>query len=147
MKTETINDHEYEINKLPVFEQLHVGRRLAPLLAHALPAFARLMGQGEAPGMGALLFEGAAIPMADVLSRMPQDDVDYVVRECLNVCKRHDKKAWSRVTTPNGDMMYADIELDTVIALVQGVVEVSLGRFFPTGQPESPVSPSPDSTL
>lgn len=145
MRTETINGHEYEINKLDPFEQLHVGRRLAPLLAHALPAFARLMAAGERPNMEILLFEGAAIPMADILAKMPQEDVDYVFKQCLSACKRRDKKGWARITTPDGTLMYQDIELDTMLPLVQNVVEVSLGRFFPTGQPESPASPSPDS--
>ena len=141
MKTETINGIEYQIGKLPVIEQLHVGRRLAPLLAHAIPALLALRtdeaSDESKSDLGMLILSAAAVPMADVLARMSNEDVEYVVKQCLDVCQRKQPKGWAKVAA-SGAIMFADIEADTVIALVKSVVEVSLGRFFPTGQSESP---------
>jgi hypothetical protein len=137
IRTETINGIEYQIGKLGAFEQLHVGRKLAPLLAHAIPALMQIgPDAAEKPGVDELIFSAAAIPMADVLARMSKEDVDYVLHECLAVCQRRQAKGWARVFV-NGVLMFQDIEADTLFQLTKAVVEVSLGRFFPTSQSES----------
>jgi hypothetical protein len=139
MKTETINGIEYNIGKLDPFEQMHVGRRLAPLLAHAMPAFMSIVAQGDIekrPDIEIVLLSGAGIPIAEVLAKMSNEDVDYVIHQCLSVCQRKQKNGWAKVFA-NGVLMFADIEGDTLVALTKHVVEVSLGRFFPTGQSES----------
>ena len=142
MKTETIAGVEYQIGKLGAFEQLHVGRKLAPLLAHAIPALAQIAAvEGTAkPDIEMLLLSAAAIPLADVLCHMAKEDVDFVVNECLAVCQRKQTKGWAKVLAPGGNLMFQDIEADTLIGLTKSVIEVSLGRFFPTGQSESPVA-------
>ena len=141
MRTETINGVEYQIGKLGAFEQLHVGRKLAPLLAHAIPALGELaMIEGTEASISTLLLTSAAIPLADVLCRMSKEDVDFVVNECLAVCQRKQTKGWAKVLAQGGTLMFQDIEADTLIALTKSVIEVSLARFFPTGQSESPVA-------
>ena len=64
MNTETINGVEYQIGKLGLFEQLHVGRKLAPMLAHALPALAQLSVEGEKPDITMLVLSAAAVPIS-----------------------------------------------------------------------------------
>lgn len=139
MRTETINGVEYEIGTLPVLKQLHVARRLAPLLAHAAPGFLQLKASEESdkaidPIM--LLLTSAAVPAAESLASMKDDDFDYVVNECLTVCQKRQSKAWAPLMA-NGVLMFHDIDGGTVLSLVRAVCEASLGSFFPTGQPES----------
>jgi hypothetical protein len=138
MQTETINNIEYQIGKLGPFESFHVGRKLAPLLAKAIPALAQIADASgsEKPNMEMLLFSIAAVPIADVLCRMPKEDVDFVLHQCLAVCQRKQPKGWAKVFT-NGVLMFQDTEADTLLYLTKAVVEVSLGRFFPTVQSES----------
>ena len=137
MKTETINGVEYQIGKLGAFEQFHVGRKLAPLLAHALPAFMQFAEGGtDRPDIEVVLLSGAGIPIAEVLAKMSKEDVDFVLHECLAVCQRKQTKGWAKVFA-NGVLMFQDVEADTLFGLTKAVIEVSLGRFFPTGQPES----------
>jgi len=133
-KTETIHNIDYLIGKLSAFEQLHVARRLAPVLAELFTSFKATPEGGEA-GLDALL-ELASVPLAKTLAKMTNEDVDYVVNACLSVCQRQQAKGWARVMV-NGVLMFADIELDTLIALTSSVVQENLGRFFPTSQPES----------
>lgn len=156
MKTDTIGGIEYEIGKLPTMKQLQVGRRLAPLIAAAAPGIVELSlheqsgedaGNAEATpkpkderaeiDLMKLVLTSAAVPTAEMLAKMPDQDFEYVVNECLAVCQRRQAKGWARVYT-NGVLMFADIEGGTVIALVRAVIEESLGSFFPTRQPESP---------
>src|SRR4051812_38586804 len=114
MRTETINKIEYEIGKLNAFEQLHVGRKLAPLLAHAIPALLKIAEvDGAAVNLQTLLITSAAAPIADVLCRMDEADVDYIVNKCLATCQRRQAKNWAKVMSSNGQIMFADIELDT----------------------------------
>jgi hypothetical protein len=136
-KTETINGVEFAIGKLGPFESFHVGRKLAPLLAHAIPGLMQIANESESkPDFSMLLFSAAGIPIADVLCRMSKEDVDFVLHECLAVCQRKQAKGWAPVFA-NGVLMFQDVEADTLFYLTKAVCEVSLGRFFPTGQSES----------
>jgi len=139
MKTETSNGVEYLIDKLDAFEQIHVGRKLAPLLAHALPAFLSIQNEveSEREGVEIVLLSGAGIPIADVLAKMSDEDANYVMHKCLARCQRKQAKGWAKVFA-NGVLMFQEIGGDDIIRLTKSVVEVSLSRFFPTGQPASP---------
>jgi hypothetical protein len=76
------------------------------------------------------------VPIADALAKMPRDDVRFVVGECLSVVQRKQAKGWAKVYV-NGSMMFQEIEGPEMLKLTQAVCEVSLGRFFPTSQPDS----------
>jgi hypothetical protein len=114
-----LNGVTYSIEKLNAFEQLHIARRLAPMLAS-------LAGAED---------EGGALPaIADTLSKMSDDDVNYIVNNCLKACKRKQEgKGYAKVMV-SGALMFADIDLTAMLALVQAVVEENLGSFFPTSQ-------------
>ena len=139
----TINDVEYTTGKLSAFQQLHVARRLAPVLAELFVSFKNNPEQldaatNENPAGGFDILAIASIPLAETFAKMPEADVDYVVNTCLSVCQRKQAKGWAKVMKDNV-LMFQDIELDTLIGLTSEVVQENLGRFFPTGQPESPI--------
>lgn len=155
MRTETIDGNEYEIGKLATLKQLQVGRRLAPLIAAAAPGIVELSlhetdtsGQGTAGSsqpkdpraeidLMKLVLTSAAVPTAEMLAKMTDQDFEYVVNECLAVCQRKQTRGWARVYT-NGVLMFSDIQGGAVLALMRAVIEESLGSFFPTRQPASP---------
>ena len=114
-----------------------MGRKLAPLLAHALPAFMQIASGGtDRPDIEVVLLSGAGIPIAEVLAKMSKEDVDFVLHECLAVCQRKQAKGWAKVFA-NGVLMFQTSRPTRCLRLTKAVIEVSLGRFFPTGQPES----------
>jgi hypothetical protein len=140
MRTVDFNGVTYSTGKLPVFEQLHVARKLAPVLAHLIPVFKKLLEAESATAAGNgiedIILDLAAGPLADILSKMSKEDVEYVVNACLDVCDRKQERGFAKVRA-GGTLMFNDIELDTLIGLTATVVWSNLGRFFPTSQPTS----------
>lgn len=138
--TTDINGTTYVIGKLSAMEQLHVARRLAPVLASLIPAFVGnpgLFDKNEDEGGGAdAMMIIASGPVAETLSKMSNEDVDYVVNACLSVCEWKQAKNFAKVMV-NKVLMKGNLELDELMGLTIAVIQENLGRFFPTSQPDS----------
>lgn len=141
---EEIAGHKYAIGKLDAFEQLHVARRLAPMLSELMSAFisapalftGKTEGEDESKALMEVL-ELATGPLADAFSKMSNVDVDYIVHACLSVCERKQAKGYAKVYIPRGGLMFQDIQLDTLLGLTWYVIQENLAGFFPTSQPTS----------
>ena len=133
---------KYRIGRLDAFKQLHVSRRLAPMF------FA--LGQGAAaaanrPEPSQLAQENddsvdptvfgtiveAFKPVAAALSKMPDDDVEYVIKTCLGVVERQSGAGWAKVLNGQGHLMFNDLEMSDMIQLTRAVIQRNLGNFFP----------------
>lgn len=136
----SFNNVTYNIGKMDAFEQLHVVRRLGPAVVAVLQGF---MAAPEAEWSGdnliGLVVGVAGKPLADIFSKMSNEDVSYVINACLAVCQRKQAGGYSKVMA-NGAIMFSDIELDTMLGLTYAVIEENLARFFPTSQSASEVS-------
>lgn len=145
----TVNEQVYKIGRLNVFKQLHIAKRLTPLLAGALPAWLAVAG-GQRADVSAMA--GALQPLADAITRLSDEDLDHVILECMVAVERKQGAGWARVRHDNGPMMFDDLDLLALLQLTKEVVQENLGNFFPavgrlfsgsatTDQPAS--SPSP----
>lgn len=120
-----LNGHEYRIGKLDAFKQLHIARRLAPLMAGMVKAFSASDGEDA--------LDLAAVPIAEAIAQMSDADVEYVTKTCLRAVKRIDSgKALDMMV--GEDLRYQDIDLATMLQLTVAVVKDNLGSFFLTGQ-------------
>jgi hypothetical protein len=121
-----INGQTYTVGKLDPFAQLHVARRLAPVLA-SMGVGALALARGNKLEAEAML--DMLGPVSEIVAKMPEEDVNYILQACLMVCKRHqaDKKASVMV---NGQLMFQDMEMPTLMQLAVAVVKESLGGFF-----------------
>lgn len=120
----------YRADQLDAFKQLHVSRKLAPMLSTLLPIFAKLKDGGESAmseDIGA--FAIAAQPFADAIAGMAEADVEYLVKTCLSVVKRKQGDAWSPLLK-DGVLMFSDLGLDHMLPLVVRVLRHSLGNFM-----------------
>lgn len=72
---------------------------------------------------------------ADALHELPDDDVTFIIGECMNVVERQDKEgdegSWRRIwdnvsQRPN----YADIKLPAMFAIVSAVLQAEFSDFF-----------------
>lgn len=153
MKTLEVNGAIYRTRMLDAFTQFHVGRRLAPLLAVSGASAGGLIRsqaeQAAATGkplddiMNAETFMPLLPLMAEVLSRMPEDDCNYVLKHCLQVVDRQvSEGAWQCLSTPDGQLMYQDLQMPTMVRLVWEVVQDNLGGFL-KGLGVEASSPSP----
>ena len=119
----------YRIGKLDAFKQFHVARRLAPIqLAMGLSA-GEMMAKGAEANETAML--GAIMgPIAEIVAKMPEDDVNYILRTCLAVCTRSQgENKWARVMV-DANLMFADIDMTHMMRLTIEVVKENLGGFF-----------------
>lgn len=129
-----IDGVQYRSGKLDTFKQLHVSRKIAPLVPKLLPAFAAIAQRQKAIGKGLSaddvgIIAQAIQPVADVMSEMSEQDVEYVFGNCLAVVQRKQGKDWAYVWR-NDSLMFDDIELPTMTQIAMKVVWDNLGPFI-----------------
>lgn len=151
----TVAGVEYGIGRLDAIQQFHVSRRVAPLLASLGlslgPEVLKRLREAEGPVGGELDIDSvlAAIgPMANVLSSLSDEHVDYVFATCLGVVTRKQPKMgtrgedlWSPVMR-DGRLMFGDVSMPAMIRLSIAVMSENLGDFWKEllGPPASPSS-------
>ncbi|HGJ5876699.1 MAG TPA: phage tail assembly chaperone [Arsenophonus sp.] len=132
-----INDHAYRANKLNVFDQLKVTRKLLPVLS-GLTGELQKLRQGEMP------MEAVLPIMANSIAQMSDEDCNAILHPCLAVVSRKNTKTWTPIFR-QGELMFDDIDLKTMLEIVAHVIGDSLGNFFHAPQDDETVSlPSQD---
>jgi Phage tail assembly chaperone protein, TAC len=154
-----LNGTRYRVNRMNVFDQAHVARKVAPIIfsmgkgytaalaklpqrppAPPLPEHGNGAGNGSTEEFAAppedeeqeiiaeqneIMFDTMG-PIADVLAKMSDEDVNYVLKKCLTVCSKHNGQNW--VPLMRGDnLMFDDIDLATLMQLTMEVVQDNLG--------------------
>ena len=114
MSTEfTVGDHTYSARRLDAFTQLHVGRRLAPLLGYITAA------------------GGNFASVVEALSAAPQADVDYIVRNTLKSVKRKSGEAWADVYNQTAEkLVFEDIDGLHLLEIVSQALQGDIVPFF-----------------
>lgn len=140
--------HDYVIGKLDAMSQLHVSRRIAPIIPVLVPMIQE-MAKGDIQELATKLKQAtddesqalavadadlsglasAFQPFADALAEMSEENTDYVVKTCLSVVKRDNGGTLAPVCL-NSHLMFSDLELGQILPLVIAVLRVSLGNFI-----------------
>lgn len=137
-----INGELYRSGKLDTFKQLHVSRKIAPLVPKVLPAFAAIAQAKRAEGMvlgdalnrelgvqGIDLIAKAIEPVTTVMAEMSDTDVEYLFANCLAVVQRKQGKDWAPIWR-NDALMFDDIELPQMTQIAMKVIWDNLGPFI-----------------
>ena len=137
---------EYSSGKLNAFQQLHLSRRLAPIIPKLLPAFLGLQGVkvGDKFTTDLPKLADALEPFAEEIARMPEADVDYIIGLTMSVVRRKQGPTWVRIWNDAAKVLqFDDIELPTLIEICVKVIVDNLGPFMagfagkiPTADPE-----------
>lgn len=122
----TVNDQTYRIGKLSALGQFHVSRRLAPVLA-AVGISLQSLTQGMQADLSD--FTTTLGPVADVMSKMSDEETNYIIFTCLNVVSRKDDNRYAPVSQA-GTLMYQDIDMPVMLRLVIAVLQENLGNFL-----------------
>ena len=109
------------MGKLDAFAQLNIARKLGP----ALPIVEGLIRPENAE-------KDKGILTVLMLSRLSDEDSEFVIRKCLSVVGRRDGSKTFKVTGPDGSLMYDDLSMATMLDLAVDVIEENLGGFFRT---------------
>jgi hypothetical protein len=153
----------YRINRMNVFDQAHVARKVAPIWFTMMGGYAEIankaqqinghlaMANGEDEGgiPTQTMFE-VMMPISEILAKMTDDDVNYVIFKCLSVCDRWNGSNWAKMAQGTTLMFQETTTLEVLINLVMAVVNENLAPFLPglLGGQSSPAedSPSPSSS-
>lgn len=132
----SLGGHEYRTGRLDAFQQFHIARKIAPVLA----AFARaaadspeLLPSPESPASDDISLAKVIGPIADALSSMPDKDAESVVAICLSVCTRSaGANQWSRVMSPGNSprLMFEDLTLTEMMGITINTITENMGSFF-----------------
>lgn len=144
----TIKGVNYRANKLGVFEQLKVSRKLLPILAGLMADFSTIktmlpttttLDSGNLDKLEPV-FNTLLPRIADELSKLTEDDTNAIIHPCLAMVVRENGKQWTPVFR-SGELMFDDIDLFSMLQLVARVVADSLGNFLqglPTSETPTP---------
>lgn len=110
----------YQIAKLDAFTQLHVARKLGG----ALPLMDGLVSERNQGKDMSLL-------MVLLMSKLTDEETDYVVKKCLNAVSRKQPQGWASLQS-GGTIMFSDVSVSALINLTAQVIVENLGDFFRT---------------
>lgn len=137
-----IGNYDYEIGRLNAIDQFHVSRKIAPIIPTIMLILTEL-AKGElqktieklesaedndVSGLAEANLEslGTALqPLMDAFAKMPEDDVDYVIKKCLTVVSRNGAKVVVRDA-----IMFDDLGMEHILPLTIAVIRTNLGNFI-----------------
>jgi len=123
----TVAGIEYRAGKLDAFKQFHIVRRLTPI-------FATLKNlkfiEDAATGTKKIdIKETDLTPVADALSSLSDEDSEYIINTCMNVCQRKQASGWVKVRS-NGGLMFEDMDMPVLLQLTWNVIIENFSGFF-----------------
>lgn len=127
-----IGEDLYQIGKLAAMTQFHVVRRIGPVLASMGVSITEMAKEGKSlRDDGDLLSIMGTV--SDVVSKMADSDVEYVIYACLAVVRRRQGDRFMAVMTGR-NFQFQDIDMDKMLRLTVEVLKENLGGFFPKPQ-------------
>ena len=142
----TIGEHNFRTNRqLNAFEQLHVARKLAPLIAKLAPNTARAAFRPD--GDDAAGFFSLMEPVIQGLAEMDEKDVDYVTQHCVAVVQMQQGQQWAAIWHDGAKrLMFDDIDAMALLQISWQVIQENLGNFMRAPSSASPLPTQTDIT-
>ena len=132
-----IGGHDYSIGRLNALDQLHVSRKIAPIIPNIMPiltevakgdlekVIASIETDENAELAGLEPLAKALEPFMEAIAKMPEDDVNYVIHKCLSVVKRN-----GSVVCRGESIMFDDLDMNHLLPLTVAVIRTNLGNFI-----------------
>lgn len=132
-----IGGHDYTIGRLNALDQLHVSRKIAPIVPNIMPILTEVakgdlekviesIEQGENEELDGLEPLAKALePFMEAIAKIPEEDVNYVVHKCLSVVKRN-----GAVVCRGESIMFDDLDMNHLLPLTVAVIRTNLGNFI-----------------
>lgn len=127
-----LQNNTYRIGKLDAFKQLHVSRKIAPIIPTLIPIFVSLSKEGaKADDLGSMA--DILGPFADGIASMKDSDAEYVLSTCLSAVQRRsaDGVAYVPVWAAQQNVSrFDDMDLGVMLQLTVRVIQESLSSFI-----------------
>lgn len=117
-----VDGQTYRSNKMPARTQLHVLRRMAPIIG---PLQSLTVGADPM----------AALPaFAEAVGSLSDEATDYIMDNCLaSVDRKQGETGWAKIRTSSGVSMFADIDLPVEMQIVAHVLRENYTALFQRG--------------
>lgn len=121
MKEVVIQGVAYRIGTLNAFAQMYIIKRAAPVLGKIQGVFATYDDTRPEALLG---------PLGEAIGQLPDESLEYVCNACLDVCERRLAGGGWAPVRKNGALMYADLDLLTLLSLTAHALQDNLTAFF-----------------
>lgn len=145
METIKIANQDYTIGRLNALDQLHVSRKISPIIPTIIPILTEVskgglaelfdsLGEDEDLNLEELKgfnlesldgLSGALSPFTEALSAMSEEDTNYVITKCLSVVYSN-----GAALSVKGSIMRDDLGMEQILPLVIAVIRTNLGNFI-----------------
>jgi maleate cis-trans isomerase len=122
-----LGEDSYQIGRLAAMSQFHVTRKIAPVLASMGVSVVSALRSGSELGEENLSsIMGTA---SELVARMSNEDVEYVIFTCLSVVRKRQGDRWAAVV--NGkNFQFQDMDMQLMLRLTIAVLKENMGSFF-----------------
>ena len=138
----TISGKNYTIGRLNALDQLHVSRKIAPIIPSLIPIISEVAKGGLSKVIESMEsgddvelenidlkeldgLSGALSPLMEVIAGMSEGDTNLVIHKCLSVVIRD-----GAVLCRGESIMFDDLDLMQILPLVVAVIRKNLGNFI-----------------
>ncbi|MDH1068934.1 hypothetical protein N5B96_05430 [Acinetobacter johnsonii] len=138
----TISGKNYTIGRLNALDQLHVSRKIAPIIPSLIPIISEVAKGGlskviesmelgddvELENIDLKELDGlssALSPLMDVIAGMSEADTNLVIHKCLSVVIRD-----GAVLCRGESIMFDDLDMMQILPLAVAVIRKNLGNFI-----------------
>lgn len=138
----TISNKNYTIGRLNALDQLHVSRKIAPIIPSLIPIISEVAKGGlskviesmesgdnvELENIDLSELDGlstALAPLMDVIAGMSEADTNLVIHKTLGVVHRD-----GAVLCRGESIMFDDLDMMQILPLVVAVIRKNLGNFI-----------------
>jgi hypothetical protein len=144
----TFGDHQYRILKLSAMKQLHLSRKIAPLIPPLAPVLAKVSTSRD-DRQGLVDMVQLMGPFAEGLAELSDEISEYVVNICMDAVQREvSHNVWMRVWSADSTSQFPELnDLGNVLQLVAKVIWDALGPFIQgllTDQPSVTPAKTPE---
>lgn len=135
-----IGARKFKLNKLDAFEQMHVVRRLAPILGDLLPLAVKAQKDLKGKTVDDMSEKDleAFAPILTGFSKLSDQDFDRVIVSLCSCVEISSGAGWARVATKNAGMMFQDLEMGELLQIAGRSLMFNLAGFFATLPQVSP---------
>jgi len=123
-----VGENDFRVRKLNAIDQLHVFRRLQPLLVpiHAAIKARKVASLGQP---GAMLTD-MVMEASKELATLSDEQLDYVMMKCLGTVEIKSPKGEFLPMVFKGTLVYQQIELPQLLQIVWSVLLENFAPFF-----------------
>lgn len=138
-----LKGNRYQIGRLSAMQQFHVSRRIAPVLPPLIRSYLELSSSDVPLTKNLALLATSIEPVMDAVSRLKDDESEYVISACLRVVERQHMNGWARIWAPSQNVcVFDDIDMGVMLELTVHVIIENLGPFI--GELLTSLAGSPD---